>query len=96
MRSKFTVMSEPRERPALDDRLPNGGRPTGPCEIQRALTDIEAGTTTPRVGPCSADPPEERSFPPAPAGETPYYLCNAHLRDVFEALDRSRAKLAPH
>jgi hypothetical protein len=85
-------MSEPAEPGVRDDRLPNGGRSTGPCEIERALIDIEAGAPKPRTGPCSADPPEERLFPPAPAGETPYFLCNAHLRDVFEALDRARSK----
>lgn len=89
-------MSGPPERSAPDERLPNRGRPTGPCEVERALEDIEAGGAIPRVGPCSGDPPEERSFPPSPAGETPYYLCNAHLRDVFDALDRSRARAAVH
>ncbi|MGA8663596.1 MAG: hypothetical protein WB809_00785 [Thermoplasmata archaeon] len=89
-------MSEANKSPARDDRLPNGGRPTGPCELRRALIDIE-GPNAPLVpGPCSGDAPEQRSFPAAPPGESAYFLCNAHLRDVFTALDRVRSQRLTH
>jgi len=89
-------MSEARKPTIRDERLPNGGRSTGPCELRRALVDIEGSAAPEVTGPCSSDAPEERSFPAAPAGESPYFLCNAHLRDVFSALDRTRSKPATH
>ena len=85
-------MSEASRSNGRDERLPNAGRPTGPCEIRRALRDIEGAALATPVGACSGDAPEERPFPPAPAGTAPYFLCNAHLRDVFSALDRVHSR----
>ena len=89
-------MSEASEPVGRDERLPNRGRPTGPCELRRALVDIEGPSAALETGPCSGEAPEERSFPPAPAGTPAYFLCNAHLRDVFSALDRARSQRPTH
>jgi len=87
-------MSEPGDRPILDDRLPRGGRPSRPCEFERAYAELVKprlkGARAP-IGICSESGPEERAFPVSPTGRL-YSLCNGHLRDLFEALDQVAAE----
>lgn len=87
-------MAESGDLPTVDDRLPRGGRSARPCEFERAYQELvqprERGTRAP-VGRCSDSGAEERLFPSSPAGR-PYYLCNGHLRDLFDALDNVRAE----
>jgi len=87
-------VSDPGDRPVVDDRMPKGGRPVHPCEFERAYIELvkprERGARAP-IGACSESGAEERSFPVSPGGK-PYFLCNGHLRDLFEALDNVRAE----
>jgi hypothetical protein len=82
-------MSSGSGSPIPDDRLPHGGLPGRPCEFERAYADLIAPRlrhVRPAVGACSPEGPEERPFPPAPAGSPAYSLCNGHLRDLFSLL----------
>lgn len=89
-------MSEAAERPVVDDRLPRGGKAARPCEFARAYSELVASRETgapPPVRSCSELGPEERPYPPSPTGR-PYSLCNGHLRDLFEALERASKPVA--
>jgi hypothetical protein len=78
-------------QPPLDeDRLSRSGQPPPhACEFERAYSELlEAGGpgTRPAARPCSGLGSEVRAFPVSPSGH-PYFLCNGHLRDLFEGLE---------
>ena len=83
----------PGDQELIDDRLPGGRRNHHACEFERAYAELvqphERGARSP-IGLCSDAGAEERSFPPSPSGK-PYFLCNGHLRDLFDELGQIRA-----
>lgn len=87
------MMSEVGDRYIADERLPKNARGGHPCEFDRAYAELVAPTATHGRGlprPCSELGTEERSFPVS-STQRPYFLCNGHLRDLFEALDSVRS-----
>jgi hypothetical protein len=69
--------------------IPTPRRPPAVCEVARAFGDLVGRPwNEPGGGPnaCSPDTPESRDFPANPTGGAKYALCNAHLRDLFEAM----------
>lgn len=87
-------MSGVDEQSVNDDRKPMGGARMHPCEFERAYAELvkqrEPGVR-PAMRSCSDTGSDERSFPVSPSGK-PYFLCNGHLRDLFEALDRVQGR----
>jgi hypothetical protein len=69
----------------------SGKAPPHPCEFDRALEDVLGPAHGPKPearSNCSPEAPEERDYPLPPAPRQKYFLCNGHLRDLFEAMSR--------
>lgn len=87
-------MPESQDLSEKDDRMPITRATLHPCEFERAYVELVMRQETgarPAVRLCSDTATEERIFPASPSGRS-YFLCNGHLRDLFEALDRVRPK----
>ena len=72
------------------------GRPAKPvCEVDRAYRELlgrDRADTAGASSTCSPETPEARDYPSPRAGEPNYFLCNGHLRDLFDELGHA----APH
>jgi hypothetical protein len=62
------------------------------CESERAFLELVGEVTeSSERGACSPEAAESRAYPPPIDGGRPYFLCNGHLRDLFDARDRHGA-----
>lgn len=85
------------ESPGAPSGLLSVGDDPRPCEFHRAYLDLASSPGAPEAtSRCSPESPEPRDFPAPPVGTRPYVLCNGHLRDLYDALDRVRQTAAPH
>jgi len=64
------------------------------CEIDRAYRELIGRPRSESTGtsnPCSPEPPEVRDYPASLLQGRNYFLCNGHLRDLFDELGRTPA-----
>jgi|GEM_PF-6978223 len=83
--------SAPAETTITSSSAPVVPKPAKTCEFTRAVGELLGPVVgAPPRSACSPEPPEVRDYPPPRPGSPRYQLCNGHLRDLYEALERSR------